>query len=201
MKLYTYVVARDYGFAPNPFFGFCTVATCKPIIRRHASIGDWVLGTGSTTRNREGHVVFAMRVTETLSFDEYWEDPRFLVKRPHLAGSLKQAYGDNIYHLAEHGIQWLQENSHHSHDDGTVNPLNVARDTSAPRVLISSDFVYWGGEGPSLPPRFRNNAEQDVCAHRGHKCSFSEALVQQVVDWIREQDAHGYQGRPSAWRR
>ncbi len=27
---------RDYGFAPNPFHGICTLATCKPVIRRVA---------------------------------------------------------------------------------------------------------------------------------------------------------------------
>ena len=34
MKLFSYVVARDFAFAPNPFHGYCTLATCKPIIRR-----------------------------------------------------------------------------------------------------------------------------------------------------------------------
>src|SRR5712671_5339411 len=34
MRLYSYVVARDFGFAPNPFFGVCTLATCKPDIRK-----------------------------------------------------------------------------------------------------------------------------------------------------------------------
>ena len=47
MTIYSYVVARDYGFAPNPFYGCCTLATCKPIIRRMAQVGDWVIGTGS----------------------------------------------------------------------------------------------------------------------------------------------------------
>src|SRR5712692_10528871 len=52
VKLYSYVVARDYGFAPNPFFGFCTLATCKPEIRKAAAIDDWVIGTGSKRQNR-----------------------------------------------------------------------------------------------------------------------------------------------------
>ena len=34
MKLYSYIVARDFGFAPNPFYGFCTLATCKPKIAK-----------------------------------------------------------------------------------------------------------------------------------------------------------------------
>lgn len=44
LKLYSYVVARDFGFAPNPFHGYCTLATCKPDIRATASVGDWVIG-------------------------------------------------------------------------------------------------------------------------------------------------------------
>ena len=31
-KSYSYVVARDYGFAPNPFNGILTLAACKPVI-------------------------------------------------------------------------------------------------------------------------------------------------------------------------
>ncbi|WP_225761747.1 hypothetical protein [Acinetobacter sp. Marseille-P8610] len=34
MKIFSYVVSRDFGFAPNPFFNFCTLATCKPKIRK-----------------------------------------------------------------------------------------------------------------------------------------------------------------------
>ena len=76
-RLYSYIVARDYGFAPNPFYGFCTLATCKPRIRKKAEVGDWVIGTGSKSKGRDGHLVYAMRVTETMSFDEYWADSRF----------------------------------------------------------------------------------------------------------------------------
>ena len=71
MRLFSYVVARDYGFAPNPFFGVCTLATCKPNVRRIARPGDWVVGTGSAAHNREGYLVFAMKVAEALTFDQY----------------------------------------------------------------------------------------------------------------------------------
>jgi len=36
MKVYSYIVAYDSGFAPNPFHGICTLACCKPTIRRTA---------------------------------------------------------------------------------------------------------------------------------------------------------------------
>ena len=45
-KVYMYVVDRDFGFAPNPFHGFCTLATCKPRTRRVAKVGDWIVGMG-----------------------------------------------------------------------------------------------------------------------------------------------------------
>ena len=98
MKLYSYVVARDFGFAPNPFYQFCTLGTCKPKIRRRAEIGDWIVGTGSKTRNREAYIVFVMKVTEVMSFNCYWSDSRFEEKKSNLRGSKKQAFGDNIYY-------------------------------------------------------------------------------------------------------
>ena len=44
MKLFSYILARDFGFAPNPFYSICSLATCKPIIRKKAQIGDWIIG-------------------------------------------------------------------------------------------------------------------------------------------------------------
>lgn len=47
MRFYSYVIPRDYGFAPNPYFGYCTLATCKQKIRKNAQIGDWIGAFGS----------------------------------------------------------------------------------------------------------------------------------------------------------
>ena len=197
--MYSYVVARDYAFAPNPFHRFCTLATCKPQIRRTAQLDDWIVGTGSKSKGREGHLVFAMRVTEAMSFDEYWRDPRFAVKRPNLQGSAKQAFGDNIYHRAGDGA-WTQENSHHSFHDGSANPENVDHDTEVDRVLISDKFTYWGGKGPEIPACFRGSCGADVCLGRqGHKCNFPETLVDAFLTWIEEVGVVGYAGRPLDW--
>jgi len=38
--LYSYTVRYDDGAAPNPFNGMCTLAICKPAIRRTAAPGD-----------------------------------------------------------------------------------------------------------------------------------------------------------------
>lgn len=195
MRLHSYVVARDFGFAPNPFYGTCTLATCKPVIRRVAQVGDVVVGTGSRSYGLEGRLVFAMVVSETLSYDEYWSDVRFLEKRPSLLGSKKQSFGDNIYHRARG--KWVQANSHHSLASGKANPLNVAHDTQSPRVLVAERFVYWGGEGPRIPSRFRD--PEDICGHRGHRSNFSDRLLQRFIRWLDLDTRGGYRGDPAEW--
>jgi hypothetical protein len=199
VRLYSYVVARDFGFAPNPFFRFCTLATCKPEIRRTAQIGDWIIGTGSKSRGRDGNLVFAMEVTESKSFEQYWADPRFASKRPSLYGSAKQAFGDNIYHRTSSG-DWAQENSHHSLRDGSPNTENVDHDTRVDRVLISDRFTYWGGSGPEVPSRFRDFYGIDVCLGRqGHRCNHPEGLVSEFANWLEALGTEGYVGRPEDW--
>ncbi len=201
MRLYTYVVARDFGFAPNPFFGFCTLATCKPKIRSSARVGDWIVGTGSKAYRLAGRIVYAMRVCERLSFEEYWIDPRFRLKRPNLKGSVKQAFGDNIYHRHSKTRRWVQENSHHSYSDGRPNQGNVKHDTQTSSVLISSDFAYWGASGPQIPVRFRGYRGLDVCAQRGHKCNFPADLSADFAAWIRSLGPKGYVGEPAEFSR
>jgi Nucleotide modification associated domain 2 len=201
-KIYSYVVARDYGFAPNPFHGVCTLATCKPRIRKAAKIGDWVVGTGSAGRKRAGFLVFAMKVEETLTFDQFWADERFFQKRPNLRSSKKQAFGDNIYHRRGEGYDWRQLNSHHTLPDGRTNFFNLKTDTSVNRVLLSKFFTYWGGSGPAVPAQFRDYGGDDiVCAGRNHRSNFADDLVRNFLKWLVPLAHEGYMGEPLDWVR
>lgn len=146
--LYIYVVDRDFGFAPNPFHGYCTMATCKPGIRNSASVGDWIMGVGGTRLKATGRCVYLMKVTEITTFDEYWEDSRFRLKKPVRNGSLVMMVGDNIYHRENKNTSWIQEDSHHSNPDGSINFSNLQGDTKSNNVLISSLFFYFGSEAP-----------------------------------------------------
>lgn len=201
MTLYSYVVAQDYGFAPNPFHGACTLATCKPRIREYAAVGDYIVGTGCAQRKRQGYLVYFMRVETITTFDEYWSSPRWACKRPDLRGSKMQAFGDNIYHTDLSTGEWLQENSYHSHPDGTPNPLNIDHDTKSQRVLIASDFAYWGREGPGIPKRFRHYQGVDICFGRGYRCNFPIQMVARFITWLRSHEQRGYLGRPLDWAR
>lgn len=196
MRLFSYVVARDFGFAPNPFHGYCTLATCKPVIRSGAAVGDWVVGTGAKKYDLAVHLVYAMEVEEIMDYDAYWNDPRFQAKKPVLNGSLKQVYGDNIYHRV--GSRWVQANSHHSLARGKPNPRNVAHDTSVNRLLVASRFVYFGSIAPTIPKRFRPyrpTAEDICCSGRGHRKT-SHELAAAFERWLVSLRKWGVQGLP-----
>src|SRR5687767_10285479 len=105
-KVYIYVVARDFGFAPNPFHGYCTLATCKPGIRSKAEVNDWVIGIGGRRLKATGRCIFAMRVSKRITFNEYWSDPTYRDKKPVRNGSCKMMVGDNIYHYDSAKKKW-----------------------------------------------------------------------------------------------
>jgi Nucleotide modification associated domain 2 len=85
-RLFSYVVEHDLGFSPNPFGGYCTLAHCK--FRRSprrrnvvelATKGDWVVGTGGASQKSSGHrtLIYAMKVTDKLTLQQYFSDERF----------------------------------------------------------------------------------------------------------------------------
>jgi hypothetical protein len=201
LRVYSYIVARDFGFAPNPFFGWCTLATCKGVIRRTAQVGDWVLGTGSAKKGRAGRAIYAMRVEGAMTFGEYWTDPRFARKHPDLKASRKLAFGDNIY-SPDAGGGWHQLDSHHSLHDGSPNPLNIDTDTKTDRVLVSQNYIYWGADGPMVPSELRSFGEdhEDICCKtQGHRCCFGSGLVAATASWLAGFEDRGLQGRPAEW--
>jgi hypothetical protein len=197
MRIHSYTIEHDYGFAPNPFYGYCTLATCKPRIRKHASVGDYVVGTGSAKRTRRGYLTYFMRVEEILTYDQYWHDERFQRKKPYLKGSIMQAFGDNIYH--REGGQWLQEESFHSMPDGSANNVNLEHDTKSDKMLVSQDFAYWGGCGPPIPDRFRDFEGIDLVCGRGHRNRLPSKMVTEVVCWLRSLKVSGFFGDPTEW--
>lgn len=176
-----YVVARDFGFAPNPFHGYCTLATCKPDIRRRAEIDDWVIGMGGSRLDATGRCIFAMRVTRKMTFNEYWAHPTYLDKKPVRNGSSRMMVGDNIYRYDAERNVWHQADSHHSNPDGSPNPNNLLRDTKTDKVLISNHFFYFGIGAPVIPRHligaigFKNGI--------GHRV-FDVVICAELIRWL-----------------
>jgi hypothetical protein len=201
-RIYSYVVRYDSGFAPNPFYGCCTLATCKPNIRYAAELGHWIVGSASNDRGvrRGGHLVYAMRVTETMTFDDYATDERFEAKKPFRRGSRKQSCGDNIYFRKKPAGAWCQRDSFHSHANGQPNPRHVERDTSVNRVLISNNFIYFGGVGPKFPSYLHDRNGKPLCKSGIGQSRFDDPqLVNALESWLRGFNVRGYQGPPQEW--
>ncbi|MBH2020511.1 MAG: hypothetical protein I8H91_13425 [Burkholderiales bacterium] len=200
MRLYSYVVARDFGFAPNPFSGVCTLATCKPEIRQRAVVGDWISGlTSAADRNVLG-LIYIMRVEEILTYDTYWRDERFQSKKPSRIGSVKQLFGDNIYHQVEPDI-WQQADSHHSLENGAANPRNIKNDTKSHGVLVGRRFAYWGSGAIDVPQEFLDFNGHTIQLKRGYRSIFPDEFVQAFVGWFESLGAQGFLEPPFMWQR
>jgi hypothetical protein len=199
MNIFSYKIEHDYGFAPNPFGKYCTLANCKSDIRRNKnlSIGDWVIGTGSVKLKLLKHLIYAMQVEEKLTFDEYWMDARFQYKKPVLNGSLVQMYGDNIYHFDARKNDWIQEDSAHSLINGLPNKEHLLKDTNGKNVLISSNFYYFGTNAIKIPERFL-----DVCSNgRSVKWkAIPPEVAEEFISWLIKSKNTGINGDPINWK-
>ena len=196
MLIFSYKLDHDFGLAPNPFWGTMTLAVCKGQIRNNKNlhIGDWVVGTGSKKLKKLDHLIYAMRVDEKITFDSYWEDPRFEIKRPQMKGSLAQIYGDNFYHTVDDQI--IQETSAHNFDDGTPNPIHAKRDAKGKYVLLSNHFYYFGNNAPEIPIELRGIC----CQARGyHYRDISDDLISKFIKWLEDNYTIGIHREPINW--
>ena len=176
---------HDFGFAPNPFWGVMTLATCKGRLRSSSNleIGDWVIATGGRALHKYiEHLIFAMKVEEIITFDQYWGNPNFQCKKPIFNGSVIQMYGDNVYHTNPQTGEVIQERCAHTVEG--KNPKDTeqyGRDIRGKNVLISRNFYYFGANAPELPDEFKCMAStvRDIeCYH------VDEKTVKKFVDWL-----------------
>lgn len=178
MTLYTYTVCVDGGSAPNPYWGICTLAICKPKIRRLAQPGDWVVGLGSKNVDGvdySGRVVYAMRVHESLMFEVYDQLCRTQLKGkiPDMTHrDFRRQLGDCIYDFRGRAEALMRDGVH---DEG-----NRERDLSGKNVLLSDYFFYFGREAVKLPKRLLPILNQ----HPGNKSKMNDPYKHEFVDWI-----------------
>ncbi|HFK5508592.1 hypothetical protein [Elizabethkingia anophelis] len=201
MKIYSYLVDHDLGLAPNPFGQYCTLAVCKPNIRKSKklNIGDWIIGTGSralenvSKRPYINYLIYAMKVSEVIPFESYWEDLRFQYKKPNVKGSLVTMYGDNFYHKV--GDKWVQENSAHSNSNGSINDKHLKTDLDGEKVLISNNFYYFGNNAPKIPDDFL------VACHTGiGQKLVPDTIKDNFINWLVSSYRKGINGDPINWK-
>lgn len=137
-----------------------------------------------------------MRVSEVLSFKDYWNDVRFKNKKPNLSGSLKQIHGDNIYY--KHKDVWRQLDSHHSHPNGVINRKNLDTDIGGENVLVSDHFIYLGDVRYKVPEKYKSlcpNAKQ-----RDYITIKDKVLAAEFVNSIKNEFTLGIHSDPVHWR-
>jgi hypothetical protein len=175
MELYTYCVRVDNGSAPNPFFNVCTLAICKPVIRRTAQIGDWVVGTGSSKYDMQNKIVYAMKVTDIKSmkaYDEYCQQ-HLIGKTPDVKSKdISRRLGDCIYQYQENAILMRK---------GVHDERNRTRDLKGENVLLSQHFYYFGSNPMPLP----SDLLKIVRNGQGHRSVANKPFVQDFENWIR----------------
>ena len=192
MKLFSYIITHDIGFAPNPFWGYCTLANCKPVIRRTAKIGDWIVGLN--TKASGNKIIYAMKVQEILSYKEYFKNRKFRCKKPDFfSGSNLHKLGDNIYQpLPSGGFKQLQS-MHLKQRCGQENKRNKAHDLSGNNVLISKDFIYFGKNAISVPRKFSK-----LKVGRAHKSHFTDQFISEFLSFINS-FKKGIHSAPTEW--
>ena len=173
MKLYSYVVEHDTGHAPNPYFGVCTLCRCKyrkssaghRNIVELADVGDWVIGTGGSSKRSAGHgnLVYAMRVNEKPTRAEYFADSRFAQKKRIKTGTDEQTRGDN---------------------ERPCNDFEKRKQFA----LVSWHFYYFGANAIAIPGEFDLEKKGP-----GFRCHFDPAEICRFVEWLEKHtpEKHG----------
>ena len=178
--LYCYKMTHDTGFAPNPYQGVLTLATCKPTIRRCAEIGYWISGWTSnkvqgkkqkyTFSDYGQKLIYLAKVSDKMLIKDYWE--KYPEKRPS-PNDWVNDFGDNIY-------EPLGNDDFHQHNNGGGhNSTNIKRDLSGKYVLICNEFYYFGVEN-AIPI----NVEKGFVVHRLNKLSLENNSAKKIIDQV-----------------
>lgn len=148
MAIRGYKLTHDSGFAPNPFHGALTLATCMVKIRSARRPGDWVAGFASKGLVEQARangvaipymgLIYLGKVSEVMPLWKYFEDPRFALKKNRVDSAYEiERAGDNIYFRNAAGNYEQVPNRHHG-------PGDLTHDVSGVNAVICRDFWYLG---------------------------------------------------------
>jgi hypothetical protein len=193
MRLFSYKLTDDCGFAPNPFWGILTLATCKPQIRRYKKEGDWIAGFTSGTLcghavGRE-RLIYLMQVKHKVPIAQYFRDPKYAQKIPNQKSRCAvERAGDNIYRPrrgpASAPSDFVQlPNDHHCDMKGGCRLGDTQRhDLSGLNVLIAVRFAYFGRDAIEIPASYRPEVPAGQSAHG--VLAADTARAQAFVDYV-----------------
>lgn len=177
--LFSYTIPFDDGAAPNPYWGILTLAICKPVIRRVANIGDWIVATGSKNSpigDIQHSIVYLMKITNKLSLEDYdnFCKKELPQKIPDIKNSdLRRQVGDCIYDFSNNSSGELRPSVHESGNKKT--------DLGGKSVLLSKHFYYFGNKPIDLPSKF----QRIVKPNQGHRSSSNDDIAEEFLTWVK----------------
>lgn len=182
-KLYTYIVEKDNGVAPNPFFQWCTLALATPNhMHAKAFPGDWIAGFFHLSG--QYRLLYAMEIQIRLTLKDYFSHPDFACKKPDLQGTDEQKCGDNFYSLKK-GV-WLQHETRHHRGE-----KHRTKDTRHnPPVFASRKYWYFGKNAVEVPPEYTG-----LIPSQGMQVNHSHPeKIQGFMAWVKgfRQGMHAY---------
>ncbi len=157
-KIYFYKLTADNGGAPclDKEGKVLSLAICKPMIRSTARPGDLIFGFAANSLDQNNRLIYIAYITEKKGAD-YYTNENYMHR------------DDCIYELKGDRFVWRKKSRHHSQDD-VDHDLGKYPLYPKARVLLSSDFRYFGVNGESSYktqyPLIKNAIEQLGVGHR-----------------------------------
>lgn len=172
-RLYRYIMTSDDGIAPCIDGGLVTLATCKPVVRRVARPGDWVMGffgKGSAP----GTLVWAARIAEKREPLDY-----------------ERAYrsrADAVYREGPDGQPVPLRPDYHARQE------DRDKDLSAPALIFERAHSWYLGEDARLLPE---SLVHLAAKGRSHRVNFRRpGDDRDLKEWLAGLGPPGIYGRP-----
>ena len=159
MKILSYRMTHDTGFAPNPFWDYLTLAACTPNhVRAKLNPGDFLVGVESNQlrdmrqkaglcSQKDNLIVYIAEIDEVLTLDQYYHDPKFVEKK-YSSTNWKTRRGDNVYYKVHGKWKWTPNHMHAN------NKHAREQDMKGDRVFIAKNFSYFGDKCIEFDEKF-----------------------------------------------
>ena len=168
---------------------------CKPVIRRTAEEGDWIIGTGSkSVKSKQGNItdysgklVYAMKVTSKITMKAYDllcnKDLKKKIPFPSKT-DYRRIVGDSIYDYSIGNNPRMRKVIHDEDDKIT--------DLSGINTLLSDKFYYFGKNAVKIPVEFSSFIQKV----QGHKIIPGGDLIDKFEKWIEQFETNKLYGEP-----
>ena len=173
MRIYRYILTSDTGMAPGIDNGLVSLATCKPVIRRCAEPGEWVIGFLASPAP-SGMVAWAGRVSRSLAVGDYEREFR--------------GRSDAVYREKPDGSFRRLRRDYHA------GPGLMEKDISGPAVLFDPASTWYFGNRPQMLPESLSHLAAHGQGHRVNGVEPGDAA--RLMAWLESLGPPGLHGEP-----